>query len=52
MIADTEKAYLQISVADCHCDFLKFLWFGDAFKDIFEEVIFRVFCVTFRSNCL
>ena len=25
IIADIEKAYLQISAADCHCDFLRFL---------------------------
>ena len=40
IIADIEKTYLQISVADCHRDFLRFLWFDDVFKDIPEEVTF------------
>ena len=43
VIADIEKAsYLQISVADCHCDFLRFLWFGDIFKDILEVSKYRL----------
>ena len=51
IIADIEKAYLQISVADCHGDFLRFLWFYDVFKDIPEEVIFRFCRVIFEANC-
>ena len=51
IIADIEKAYLQISVADCHRDFLRFLWFDDVFKDIPEEVIFRFCRVIFGANC-
>ena len=31
IIAVIEKAYLQISVADCHRDFWRFLWFDDDF---------------------
>ena len=50
VIADTEKAYLQIFVADCHRDFVRFLWFNDVFKDIPEEVIFRFCRVTFGAN--
>ena len=50
-IADTEKAYLQISAADCHRDFLRFLWFDDVFKDIPEEVIFQFCCIIFEANC-
>ena len=51
IIADIEKAYLQISVADCHRDFLRFSWFDDVFKDIPEEVIFRFCRVIFGANC-
>ena len=52
IIADFEKAYLQISVADCHREFLRFLWFDDVFKDIPEEVIFRFFrFCNFWENC-
>ena len=51
IIADIEKAYLQIYVADCHRDFLRFLWFDDVFKDIPEEVIFRFCRVIFGANC-
>ena len=38
IITDTEKAHLQISVADCDHDFLRFLWFDDVFKDIPEDI--------------
>ena len=51
IIADIEKAYLQISVADCHRDFLRFLWFDDIFKGIPEEVIFRFCRVIFGAYC-
>ena len=51
IIADIEKAYLQISVADCHRDFLRFLWFDEIFKD-FPEVTKDRFCrVIFGANC-
>ena len=51
IIADIETAYLQISVTDCHRDFLRFLWFDDNFKDI-PEVTKYSFCrVIFRANC-
>ena len=52
IIADIEKAYLQISIADCHRDFLRFLWFGDIFKDIPEVINYRFCRVIFRANCL
>ena len=52
IIADIEKAYLQISIADCHRDFLRFLWFGDIFKDIPEVVKYRFCRVIFGANCL
>ena len=42
---------MQISVADCHPDFFRFLWFDDVFKDIPEEVIFRFCHVIFGANC-
>ena len=51
IIANIEKAYLQISVADCHRDFVRFLWFDDVFKDIPEEVMFRFCRVIFGANC-
>ena len=38
-------------IADCHCNFFRFLWFDDVFKDIPEEVIFRFCRVTFGVNC-
>ena len=38
-------------IADCHCNFFRFLWFDDVFKDIPEEVIFRFCRVTFGANC-
>ena len=51
IIADIEKAYLQISVADSHRDFLRFLWFDDIFKDIPEVTKCRFCCVIFGANC-
>ena len=52
IIADIEKAHVQISVADCHHDFLRFLWFDDIFKYI-PEVAKYSFCrVIFGANCL
>ena len=50
-IADIEKAYLQISVADCHRDFLRFLWFDDIFKDFPEVTKYRFCRVIFGANC-
>ena len=47
IIADIEK----LTVADCHRDFLRFLWFNDVFKDIPKEVIFRFCRVIFKANC-
>ena len=43
IIVDTEKAFLQILVADYHCNFLRFLWFDDIFKDIPQVLKYR-FC--------
>ena len=51
IIADVEKAYLQISVADSHRDFLRFLWFYDIFKDIPEVTKYRFCHVIFGANC-
>ena len=51
IIADIEKAYLQISVADCHRDFLIFLWFDDIFKDIPEVTKYRYCRVIFGADC-
>ena len=44
IIADIEKTYLQISVADGHRAFLRFLWFDGIFKDIPEITKYR-FCL-------
>ena len=51
IIADIGRAYLQISVADCHCDFLWFLWLDDIFKDISEVTRYKFCRVIFRANC-
>ena len=51
IIADIEKAYLRISVADCHRDFLIFLWFDDIFKDIPEVTKYRYCRVIFGADC-
>ena len=51
IIADIEKAYLQISVADCHRDFLMFLWFDDIFKDIPKVTKYRFCRVIFGADC-
>ena len=51
IIADIEKAYLQISVAACHRDFLRFLWFDDIFKDIPEVTKCRFCRVIVGANC-
>ena len=51
IVADIEKAYLQISVADSHRDFLRFLWFDDIFKDVPEVTKYRFCRVTFGANC-
>ena len=51
IIADIKKAYLQISVVDCHRDFLRFLWFDDIFKDIPEVTKYRFWSVIFAANC-
>ena len=42
---------MQISVVDCHRDFLRFLWFDGVFQDIPKEVIIRFCRVIFRANC-
>ena len=47
IIAYIEKAYLQISVADCHLDFLRFLWF---IKDIPEVTTYRFYHDIFGAN--
>ena len=51
IIADIEKVYLQISVADCHRHFIRFLWFDDIFKDISEVTKYRFCRVIFGVNC-
>ena len=50
IIADIKKAYLQISIADNHRDFLRFLWFDDIFKDTPEVTKYRFFRVIFGAN--
>ena len=51
IITDTEKTYVQISVADCHRDFLSFWWSDDVFKNIPEETMFWFCRVIFGENC-
>ena len=51
IIADIEKTYLQISVADCYRDFLRFLWLDDIFKDIPEVIKYRFCRFIFGANC-
>ena len=51
IIADTEKPVLQILVADYHCDFVRFLWFDDIFKDIPQVLKCRFCRVIFEANC-
>ena len=51
IIADIEKAYLQISVAHSHRDFLRFLLFDNIFKDIPEVAKYRFCRVIFGANC-
>ena len=43
MIADIEKAYLQINVAEKHRDFLRCIWFKDVFSKNPKMLKFR-FC--------
>ena len=43
LIADIEKAYLQISVTERHRDFLRCLWFKDVFAAV-SEVCKSRFC--------
>ena len=50
IIADIEKAYLQITVVDCH-HILSLLQLDDMFKDILEKIIFRFPSVIFETNC-
>ena len=41
MVADMEKAYLQINVVEKHCDFLWCLWFKDASAKVLEVCMLR-----------
>ena len=51
IIADIEKAYLQVSVADLNWDFLRFFRFDDVFKDISEKVKFQFYGAVFGAKC-
>ena len=50
LIADIEKAYLQISVLPEHRDYLRFLWFDDVSKNNPEIVKYRFTRVIFDSS--
>ena len=50
LIADIEKAYLQISVLPEHRDYLRFLWFDDVSKNNPEIVKYRSTRVIFDSS--
>ena len=41
LTADFEKAFLQISVAEHDCDYLRFLWVEDATKEISQIKIYQ-----------
>ena len=50
LIADIEKAYLQISIVPEHMDYLRFLWLDDAYKNNPEIVKYRFTRVIFGSS--
>ena len=47
-ITNTEitKVYFQIKLTDFHRDFLRYLWFDDAFKEFSDIIKFRSCRVT------
>ena len=51
LIADIEKAYLQISVNPNERDFLRFLWYDDIMKDNPEILKYRFTRVIFGATC-
>ena len=50
LIADIEKAYLQISVVPEHRTYLRFLWFDDVYNNNSKIVKYRFTCVVFGSS--
>ena len=51
IVADIEKAYLQISVVEEHRDFLRFLYYDDIYKTIPHIVPYRFCRVIFGATC-
>ena len=52
IIADIEKAYLQISAFDPHTGFLRFIWYEDVVIYKFRRVIFGANCSQFLLNAV
>ena len=51
IVADIEQAFLQISVAPIDRDYLRFLWWEDAFNDNSEFLKYRFNRVIFGATC-
>ena len=51
LVADIEKAFLQISVHPDHRDFLRFLWFDDIHSEDLNVTAFRFTRILFGMNC-
>ena len=51
MVADIEKAYLQILVDESHRDFLLFLWYKDIFDEVPEICKYSFCTVIFGATC-
>ena len=51
LIADIEKAYLQISVTPKECNYLQFLWYDDIAKENLKIMKYRVTRVIFGETC-
>ena len=50
IVADVKQAFLQTEISEEHRNFLRFLWFKDAFSTNSEQIILRfkrvIFCLT------
>ena len=51
MVADIEKAYLQILVDESDRDFLRFLWYKDIFGEVPEICKYHFCTVIFGATC-
>ena len=50
MIGDIEKAFLNIEVCHTDRDCLRFLWFKDCKKELFDIAVYRINRVVFGVN--